>query len=309
LERVDKEASSTRSATHVIKGLIGAIARLLLPAQQPRNLNSLAEALGQKPAPKPLRFGASFLERANRVKPAHDAGVNPFAVAATHPLHPPVVTASAPKMAMDEAGAAIATWAFASPFSGFGAREGFLGYPFLTELALLAEYRNIVETIATECTRRWIKLQATGDDIDKTDKITELDTELKRLAVRDHFRRICEHDGYFGRAHLYVDTGDTDKRDELTSSIGNGRDAATKSKIKKGSLKGLRSVEPVWIYPLAYNTTDPLAADWYRPTASNSHRPMSTLLCCAGKPSPARPPSSNPPARRSPRQRNPAPWR
>jgi uncharacterized protein len=227
------------------------------------NSGSVAARVAQ---PKQLRFGPSFLARANKVKPARGADVNPFSPPA-HPLYPPGVMKSAPKMAMDEA-AGVSTWAAGAPFHGnLAVREGFLGYPFLAELALLAEYRNIVEVIATECTRRWIKIQATGDDVDKTEKIKQLEAELIRLSVRDHFRKICEQDGYFGRAHLYVDTGDTDKTEELLTSIGNGRDAATKGKIRKGSLKALRTAEAVWVYPLNYNVTNPLKEDWYRPTA------------------------------------------
>jgi hypothetical protein len=162
---------------------------------------------------------------------------------------------ASPQMAMDDAFGGISEWAGANvtlhgEMYGLG-REGFLGYPQLSLLALRAENRNGVETIATECTRRWIKLQAAGE-VDKTKKISELSAELIRLGVRDHFCKLCQQDGYFGRSHLYVDTGATDNPGELKTPIGDGRDKTSKAKITKGSLKAFRTVEPWIVNPLQY---------------------------------------------------------
>jgi hypothetical protein len=41
----------------------------------------------------------------------------------------------------------------------------------------------------------------------------------------------------------------------------------TKQKFKKGSLKGLKVVEPIWVYPMNYNAIDPLKPDWYNPSS------------------------------------------
>jgi hypothetical protein len=97
----------------------------------------------------------------------------------------------------------------------------FLGYPYLAELAQQSEYRVITETIATEMTRKWIKFQAVGEE-DKTDKIKAIEDEFTRLGVKDAIRKALEIDGFFGRAHMYVDLGSTDDRDELRLPIGNG---------------------------------------------------------------------------------------
>jgi phage-related protein (TIGR01555 family) len=180
-------------------------------------------------------------------------------------LHPPRAGA---RIAQD---AAIdgPTLQWASSWPGVGCHaEGFLGYPILAELAQRPEYRRVVETIASEMTREWIILKSTGDD-DKSERIAALTQAIRRYKLRDVFRKMIESDGFFGRGHLYIDTGDTDDPQELLKPIGNGRDDTTKAKIKKGALRRFVPIEPVWIYPLIYNTANPLADDWYKPVTWN----------------------------------------
>jgi uncharacterized protein len=191
--------------------------------------------------------------------------VNPFKIAMPPPgVLPP--DAPAPSMAQDSAMGSALGWAGA--FGGQAFAEGleFLGYPYLAELAQRPEYRVITETIATEMTRKWIKFHGVGDE-DKTPKIKAIEDEFTRLGVKDAFRKAAEIDGYFGRAHIYLDTGSTDDRDELRLTIGNGQNAMSKAKVGRGSLKRIRVIEPVWTYPSSYNATDPLKPDWYKPSS------------------------------------------
>jgi uncharacterized protein len=51
----------------------------------------------------------------------------------------------------------------------------------------------------------------------------------------------------------------------LIKPLGTGDDELAKLKISKGSLKGIRTVEPVWVWPITYNSIDPLSDQWYRP--------------------------------------------
>ncbi|WCS27249.1 DUF1073 domain-containing protein [Methylobacterium sp. NMS14P] len=187
--------------------------------------------------------------------------VDPFKPA----LHPPGVAPDA-KLAMDDAFTDTAGWA-QSGLAAYGIADpaAFLGYPVLSELAQRPEYRRVSETVATEMTRRWIRVTAKGDK-DKSNRVEAIVSDLERLGVRDHFRRASEHDGFFGRAHIYVDLAGGDAPTERLTPIGNGRDAASIAKVRKGSLRGFRVVEPVWCYPGGYNTTDPLGPDWYHPT-------------------------------------------
>ena len=108
-------------------------------------------------------------------------------------------------------------------------------------------------------TRRWFRLQATGDD-DKTDKIKALEEAMKFHKLQEKFTLLALLDGFFGRAHLYIDTGDTDDRDLLKLPL-----PVDPRMIVKGGLKGLRVVEPMWCYPNAYNAQDPLKESFYLP--------------------------------------------
>lgn len=96
-------------------------------------------------------------------------------------------------------------------------------------------------------------------------KIKEIDEELKRFGIRDKFGKLAEHDGWYGRAHLYIDTGHGEDPEELITDLGDGTEETTGSKLKQGQLKGFKVVEPMWCYPLQYNSSDPLSDDWYNP--------------------------------------------
>jgi hypothetical protein len=143
----------------------------------------------------------------------------------------------------------------------------FPGYPYLALLTQLPEYRKISETIAEEMTRKWITFHAVGDD-DKSEKIKQIEEDLLKFNVRDIFRRAMELDGFFGRGQIYIDvdtpSGAPARADDTELQTPLIRD---KSKITKGSLNGFKIIEPVWTYPNAYNSNDPLAPDYYKPTS------------------------------------------
>lgn len=175
-----------------------------------------------------------------------------------------------PKIAMDDAfgsgGFQHGAWAYGGLLSTFEEGQAFLGYPELSVLAQRPEYRVMTETIATEMTRKWIEFNSAGDE-DKSKKIAAIKDEFDRLDVRSAFRKVTEHDGYFGRGHLYLDTGDGENRDELIKPIGDGRNTLSRAKVgKQKRLLRVEPIEPVWCYPQNYNATDPLERDWYAPS-------------------------------------------
>lgn len=152
--------------------------------------------------------------------------------------------------------------------SAFQEGTTFLGYAYLSELAQRAEYRVMSEVIGSEMTREWIDFKVASGDKGKDEKLKELADEFKRLKVQSHFAKAAIHDGFFGRGHLYIDTGDTDRRDELKTSIGDGKSELSKNKVnKKKPLVAIRNVEPVWAYPTQYDSNNPLNPDWYKPTS------------------------------------------
>ncbi len=221
-----------------------------------------------KPEPKRAkRISLDVLARAMR-KPAKER-INPF-VLANHPKNVFPTKGRSTGMAQDEAINASLAFAAQGILTGvWEAGLSFMGYPYLSELAQRAEYRVIVETLATDSTRKWIKLQAsTEDGEDRTEKIKQLEDELDRLKLRDVIRKTSAHDGFFGRGHIYLDTGDTDEPDELLTPLGNGRNRISQAKVngKKRKLERLQNVEPIWCYPSQYNATNPLKPDWYKPS-------------------------------------------
>lgn len=200
------------------------------------------------------------------------ATINPFQL---QPIPPGVIPEGTPTMAMDDNIQQQNQWSGQNATAFFGGlayisayQEGlaFPGYPFLAELAQRPEYRRISETLAMEMTRKWIKITSTGhDDRDRQDAITAIHNELDRLRARDVVRQCIELDGFFGRSHLYVDTGDTHNRDELKTPLCNDRGIPLAIKFPQGKLKRLKAVEPVWTYPTNYDSIDPLTEQWYDP--------------------------------------------
>ena len=134
---------------------------------------------------------------------------------------------------------------------------GFLGYPYLAELSQRPEYRHAVETIAREMTRKWIKISAKGGK-ERADDVAKLNALMDQFNVRDLFRKLMEKDGFFGRAQLYIDTGDTGTA--LSSAL-----LMNKAKFGDGKKLRFKVLEPFWSYPGQYNSNNPLAPDFYVP--------------------------------------------
>jgi phage-related protein (TIGR01555 family) len=184
-------------------------------------------------------------------------GKNPFSIP---PPMPGVLPPDAPAMAMDSDICSVNQWAiqqFAGQYGWDGIR--FIGYPRLAELAQRAEYRRISETYAKEATRKWLRLVNVGKE-DKLDVIKAIDGALKKFRVRDILREAILHDGLFGRGQIYADTGAGDNLPELRTPL-----LRTRQKVKLGSLRGFKTIEPLWTYPGQYNASDPLHPNFYNP--------------------------------------------
>lgn len=202
-----------------------------------------------------IKFSLAALARLGK----KTASPKPFAIDVRDIYKPPpgVLPSGAATMAMDSGISESLKWASNLGYDSDGLR--FMGYAYLAELTQRAEYRRISEVIAKEMTRKWIKLQAVGDE-DKADKIKVLTAAIKKFKVQDAFRHVAELDGFFGRAHIYLDTGKTEDLDELKTQL-----IIDPAKIGKGSLKRLQVVEPLWTYPGLYTSNNPLKEDFYNP--------------------------------------------
>lgn len=156
------------------------------------------------------------------------------------------------------------TYAYVSDaFAGMG----FLGYPYLAELSQRPEYRKMSAVIAKEMTRKWIKLETSGDD-DKTEKLQLLEKAMRRFKLRARFRLAALQDGLYGRSQIYIDVK-TPKGvaawanpEELKSIL-----VRAPAKITKGSLIGFKVIDPVWTTPFLYNSDNPMRGDFYKPTS------------------------------------------
>lgn len=202
---------------------------------------------------------------------------------------PGVIPKGKRAIAMDSVSADVMAWVAGNSYNlAFVEGYTFLGYPYLSQLAQIPEFRLMGEVIATEATRKWIEIKSKSEDKEKTAKIKELEEEFDRLGVREAFKTISEQDSWFGRAHLYVDTGDTDDRPELKMPLGDGG-KLTEKKLKKGKFRALKTVEPVWCYPSRYDASDPLQDNWYRPDVwfvNGKEVHASRLLTFVGRPVP-----------------------
>lgn len=272
---------------------IGLWARLAGKAETPpdKPVERVEPRLGMDIKPEAVARSSTKPER--EVKPFTPAPIPDF-------IKESMKAQSLPELAMDSNISSAATWAgsYWGPY-GYAFTEGleFLGYPYLAELAQRPEYRRIVEIIAQEMTRKWIRVTSADDgdenkenDKARSDKIAKIVEEMERLNVRENFKIIAEQDGFFGRAHLYLDTGASDDSEELKLPIGDGHDKLSKSKVGKDKpLVALRPVEAVWTYPTNYNSNDPLKGDWYNPDmwfVMGKQVHVSRLLPFIGRPVP-----------------------
>jgi hypothetical protein len=173
---------------------------------------------------------------------------------------PGVLPKGQTRMACDAATGVADIYGFNAIQSQFVEGVAFPGFPLLASLCQRSEYLRPSEILAKEMTRKWIKLQCAGTT-DKSDKIKQIETEFHRLDVRGLFCKAVELDNKHGRGQIYIDTGDTDKPDELSKPL-----TATKEKINPSRpILSLRTVEAIWTYPADYNAVDPLAPDYFKP--------------------------------------------
>lgn len=272
------------------------------------------------------QFARAMQEMVDRLAPA--AAANPIRPALTIARHPPAAMPPAGmEMAADSALTGNFDWAATEWVNSLGGgltvdSVSFPGFATLAEYAQRPEFRVISETIAGDMTRKWIDFNVTGDeterqdakrraeldpvgeaeraaDLDarrkriagagKLDRVKVIKDEMDRLGVRDHFYALARDDGFFGRSHLFLDFGYGMDSDELAVPIGNGRDAFSRSKVAKNSLRGLRTIEAVWVYPQAFNAVNPFDVSWYTPQSwyvQGRHVSGSRLLTFVGRPVP-----------------------
>lgn len=156
----------------------------------------------------------------------------------------------------------VSQWAVNSLFHE---GQGFFGFQYLAELVQRAEYRHACDIWAEHAVRKWIKL--TGGVVDENakdpteEKRKEIMDELVRLDVRDVVQEWLFHDQAYGRGQIFLDFDDADNPAELARPLLVDGDKVSPER----PLKRLTLVEPMWVAPGVYATSNPLRHDFYRP--------------------------------------------
>lgn len=180
----------------------------------------------------------------------------------TFPALPFKVPARKVQMAQDDAGpGGFSFLPFLNSVAGIGAFGlYFPGYPYLAQLAQRSEFRQPVETTAKEMTRKWIAFKTKGLG-DKSDKIAKIEEAFEAFKVQALFRKVTEHDGFYGRGQIFIKIRDQENYSEPL--------LIEDETIEKGALEGFAVIEPMWSTPLVWNSSDPTAPNFYKPEKWN----------------------------------------
>ena len=147
---------------------------------------------------------------------------------------------------------------------GMGVFPQFMGYGALQNLAQNGLIRACVGTVADDMTREWIELRREGEGVGEEtgDLLPRLSAKLEQLRAQDVFHEAVELAGYEGGALVFLDTGA--EGDALAQPL---NISPHSGELRPGSPLRLVAVDPVNVFPGDYNSLDPLAADYFRPTS------------------------------------------
>lgn len=146
---------------------------------------------------------------------------------------------------------------------GMGVFPQFMGYGALQNLAQNGLVRACVGTVADDMTRAWIELRREGEGAtDDSDLLPRLAAKLEEIRAQDVFHEAVELAGYEGGALVFLDTGA--EGDALAEPLNM---SSYSGELRPGSPLRLVAVDPVNVFPGDYNSLDPLAADYFRPTS------------------------------------------
>lgn len=132
----------------------------------------------------------------------------------------------------------------------------FMGYPALQDIAQNGLIRACIETVADDMTRDFGKIKS--EEPDKAEIVTAMNNALEQFHVQDVLHEVAEKVGYFGGCLVYIDTGANDA--ELQTPLNMGEYS---NELR--NLKAFRVIDPINVYPGAYNSVEPLKADFFRP--------------------------------------------
>lgn len=147
-----------------------------------------------------------------------------------------------------EHGIAMGLFGFGSQFMGYSALSG------LMQDGLIAA---CVNTLASDMTREFIKLFMSGDDNEAEGDtiVADMEEDLVKHQIRKKFNTAASWTQQFGGCMLFIDTGA--QGIDLLKPL-------SPYEIKRG-FKGFKLIEPINTSPGSYNSSNPLADDFFVP--------------------------------------------
>lgn len=143
--------------------------------------------------------------------------------------------------------------------AGLASMSGFIGYPRCAELMQDGLMRRGVTVTADEMTRNFPRFTGSSGP-ESADAAKRLNDEMERLNVVDRFHEMAVMCGAFGGGLLFLK-----RRGEDIGDLAGGISLRPEF-FRDGGLEALVPVEPFSVGPLAYNSTQPLAGDYFRPS-------------------------------------------
>ena len=132
----------------------------------------------------------------------------------------------------------------------------FLGYPALQDISQNGLIRACIETVADDMTRDFGKIKS--EEPDKAEIVMAMNNALEQFRVQDVLHEVAEKVGYFGGCLVYIDTGANDA--ELQTPLNMGEYS---NELR--NIKAFRVIDPINVYPGAYNSAEPLKPDFFNP--------------------------------------------
>lgn len=137
----------------------------------------------------------------------------------------------------------------------------FMGWGVLSFLATNGIVQNIINSIAGDSTSKWGKIINTSND-DLTDEIKQLEQAMADFNIRKLFNEVAQKTVLFGGCQLYAKIkGDED--------VLNTEFILSDKSIGKGDVRYFRVVEPLYSSAYDFNSSDPLAKNFYEPQMWN----------------------------------------
>lgn len=132
--------------------------------------------------------------------------------------------------------------------------RGFIGYGRLQALSQDAIIRMMILTRTDEMLRRWIEIK----DND-AERIQKINAWIEEHQLRATLQKAVATMGFFGGSYLFVDTGETENRQDPLNWSEKG------AEFKEQTL-AFRVIHPLFTTPQAFNAVDPLAEDFFKPS-------------------------------------------